>query len=139
MSNIEDMFKNFKTDVEKNQFVAAQMKTILDLTKKNKQLSDEVADLKKHVVAVVPIISSESSLDLESDDKEIAKIEINKLKSKSLAADPLTLEEAKRLEIYSKILNNNNKKDDKKEREVKEIDVDALIAIAESPDKKELK
>lgn len=133
--SIENMLKNFKTDLELRTFAEAQNKTILDLTKKNKLLIDEVEHLKVLVTAAVPIIKPEgmqTDLSVDSDEKEVARIEIRKLRDISYTpGKQLSLEEAKRLEIYCKILN-NTKKEDKKERDVEEIDVTKLIAIAEN-------
>ena len=130
--SIELMLKNCKTELELRSFAEAQMKTLTTVMKKNKELQDQVEHLKKLVAGAVPIISKDSPLIVGTLEEEIAKREIYKLNEKSLDPECLMLEEAKKLEIYSKILASKVKKEDKDEREVKELDASQLLAIAES-------
>lgn len=134
--SIDKVLSQYKTEVELRAFAEAQQKTLMQVMKKNKELQEEVEHLKKLVAGAVPIIKSESGPDLivSSDEEEIAKIELRKLKERSYT-DVLTLEEAKRVEIYTKILNSRmSLKKDPLEREVKELDSSQLLAIAESND-----
>ncbi len=137
--SIEKMLEACKTELEVRNFANAQQKTLLTLMKKNKSLEDQVEELKKLVVnGALPIIGQESPSPLQvgSDAEEIAKIEINKLKMRAMDSESLMLEEAKKLEIYNKILTNKvDDKNKKNEREVREIDAEALLAIAEAPEK----
>lgn len=134
------MLDNYKSEAELRNFVEAQMKTLLQVQKKNKELQDEIEHLKKLVAGAVPIIqgNNESLLNVGTDEEEIAKIELRKLKTDSMGSEQLTLEQAKRLEIYSKILNSRLKDKNNDEREVKELNSDALLAIAESPEDKKV-
>lgn len=135
MSNIDKMLQNYKTEVELRDFVTAQHKTLTTVMKKNKELTDEVEHLKKLVSGAVPIVRNEDSpLSVGSDEEEIAKIELRKLREKSMDSEALMLEDAKKLEIYSKILSSKFKKEDSKEREVKELDANELLALVESPE-----
>jgi hypothetical protein len=139
--SISKMIDQYKTEAELREFAQAQMKTLLQVQKKNKELQDEINHLKKLVVEgnALPIVNKDSSQlgVVGSNEEEIAKIELNKLKIKSMDAEPLTLEEAKRVEIYSKILTSRMTKDDNNfSRDVQELNSDALIAIAESDEKK---
>lgn len=130
------MLESFKSDNEKFQFIRAQQLTILDLTKKNKQLSEENQHLLGLVESAVPIIKSESDLTVGDDDEEIAKMELKKLKERSFSKE-LTLEEAKRTEIFSKILLSKERPvDNPKEREVRSIDVTDLLVLAEASEEK---
>lgn len=126
------MLEACKSEVELKAFAQAQLKIVNNLMKKNKELTEEVERLTKLTSGVIPIIKAQenSSLEVSTDQEEIAKIEIRKLKERCYG-EPLTLEEAKRLEIYTKILNSSAPKDKKEEREVKELGADALLAIAE--------
>jgi hypothetical protein len=133
------MLAQCKNEVELRQFAASQQKTLMQIMKQNASLKEEVEELKKLVVnGALPIISKDSSpLLVESPEIEIAKIEINKLKMRAMDSEGLMLEEAKKLEIYVKILSSRYKeKQDKNEREVSEMDSSTLLAIIESPDNK---
>jgi hypothetical protein len=134
--SIDKLLSQYKTEEELRGYAEASYKTLLQVQKKNKELQDEVDHLKKLVTGAVPIISDGSKPDLSigSDEEEIAKMELRKLKMDSMGNEPLTLEQAKRVEIYSKILNSRIKTPPNNEREVKELNSDALLAIAESPD-----
>lgn len=133
MSNINTMLDQYKTEAELKTFIAAQQKTLQQVMKKNKELTDEVEHLKKLVVnGAIPLLKKEDSdLSMGSDSEEIAKIELRKLKERSYQ-EVLTLEEAKRVEIYTKILSSKPEEKNKGEREVKELDASQLLAIAES-------
>lgn len=138
--SIELMISNCKNEEELRTFCKAQNKTLMQLMKKSKQQEDEINELKKLVInGALPIINNENSSLLISQDseKEIAKIEINKLKLKSMESEMLTLEEAKKLEIYTKVLSSKyDEKQKKSEREVKEISADSLLAVLEAPETK---
>lgn len=130
--SIDKMLAEYKTEAELRTFAEAAQKTLMQVMKKNKELTDEVDHLKKLVSGAVPIIRSEESpILMGSDEEEIAKIELRKLREKAMDADSLMLEDAKKVEIYSKILSSRNKKEDNKEREVKELDSSALLALVE--------
>jgi hypothetical protein len=130
--SIEKMLANYKTEAELRAFAEASQKTLMQLMKKNKELTDEVEHLKKLVTGAMPIIKDNASpVAVGTDEEEIARIELRKLKEKSMDSEPLMLEDAKKLEIYSKILNKQSKDKDDKEREVKEIDSSQLLAIVE--------
>lgn len=133
------MLNNCKNELEVRTFAKAQMKTLTTIMKQNAELKDEVEHLKKLVVnGALPIISKDSSpLLVESPEIEIAKIEINKLKMRAMDSEGLMLEEAKKLEIYVKILSSRYKdKSDKSEREVSEVDASVLLALVEPLDNK---
>ena len=129
------MLANYKTEAELRQFAEASHKTLTAVMKKNKELTDEVEHLKKLVSGAVPIVRNEESpLSVGSDEEEIAKIELRKLREKAMDSESLMLEDAKKLEIYSKILSSKSKKEDNKERDVQELDATALLALVESPE-----
>lgn len=107
--SLEKMLDEVKDLAELRVFSEAQQKTILKLSKKNKDLEEEVSHLKKLLENQTPLIetSSQPSIGekfLTSDQESICRMELNKLKQVSFERE-LTLEEAKRVDIYSKILN----------------------------------
>lgn len=83
----------------------AQSKTIIELSKKLKVKEDETIHLKKLLEGSVPLIREKKDLiKFEANDQEyICRTEINKLRDISMERE-LTLEECKKLDIYSKIL-----------------------------------
>lgn len=109
---ISDLLQN-SDEKEKQDFIEAQYRTILDLTKKNKKIQEEVDELKKVISSTNRLEMNErmpNIIDLaESDEVSIARIELRKLKERSFD-ETLTLEETKKVEIYSKILSNNANK-----------------------------
>ena len=133
--SIDKMLSSYKTEAELRAFAEASQKTLLQVMKKNKELTDEVEHLKKLVSGAVPIVKKEgeSPLSVGSDEEEIAKIELRKLRDKAMDPDSLMLEDAKKVEIYSKILASKQKKESNNEREVKELDANELLALVESP------
>jgi hypothetical protein len=104
------MLEEVKDMAELRVFSEAQQKTILKLSKKNKELEEEVSHLKKLLESQTPLVQTDPSVGLPaekfltSDQEAICRMELNKLKQSSFERE-LTLEEAKRVDIYSKILN----------------------------------
>lgn len=111
---IEDISLENTQNDDLKAFAEAQQKTIIHLTRKIKTLEDENAHLKKLVEQTVPVIKPDNqpALDpqqkgekfLTSDQEAICRVQLNKLREISFDRE-LTLEEAKRVEIFSKILN----------------------------------
>jgi len=102
----DKILKQFTEYADLHAFAKAQQKTITELTKKNKQLNEEVKHLKKLLDSTVPVINPNKSplIELASNDEEsIAREQLWRLKDISKERE-LTLEETKRVEIYSKIL-----------------------------------
>lgn len=107
--SLEKMLDEVKDLAELRVFSEAQQKTIIKLSKKNKELEEEVVHLKKLLENQTPLIETQSQpivgeKFLTSDQESICRMELNKLKQVSFERE-LTLEEAKRVDIYSKILN----------------------------------
>lgn len=112
MSNIIGLNKEFQSLVEAEMFVKAQHNTIVSLTKKIQKLEEEKAHLEKLLSSSTPLVQSERTSSiiqsnsggiLTDDEESICRMQLKKLRDKSLT-DELTLEEAKRVEIYTKIL-----------------------------------
>lgn len=133
-NNLDKMSIKFKEFSELQMFAEAQQKTIVSLTKKLNEKEDEIKHLKKLIEGAVPLLPSTETSSLiinlsDSDEKNICKLELNKLKKLSLDRE-LTLEEAKKVDIYSKLLLSIDAKTVKPPRDVSPIsDDDLLIAL----------
>lgn len=86
-------------------FSNAQTNTIIELSRKLKTAQDEITHLKKLLEGSVPLIQSQSDKIVSNagDQEYICRTEINKLRGISNERE-LTLEETKKLDIFSKIL-----------------------------------
>lgn len=116
--NIDQLTSQFKSFDELKIFCESQFKQILQLSKKNKELEDKLADSNKKVKEINKVEASNLSvptlapgMKLLDDAKTISQIQLKMLKDLSFERE-LTLEEAKRVEIFNKIL--NDEKEDKK-------------------------
>jgi len=105
MSNI--FLEKYKNYEELMNFCVAQNTSMIAQAKKIVELQEELAHVKSLLVDSVPIFEPDSSkLDKDSKDEEvIARIEIQKLRYEAMNR-PLTFEESRKLEIYTKILSN---------------------------------
>lgn len=120
-----DQFKNFD---DLSAFARAQQKTLVELTKKNKKYEDEIKHLKKLLEGAVPVISNKP-IDFSANDEEsIAREQLFRLKQISNEKE-LTLEEAKRVEIFTKILNSPKDKSRTIEAQSKNIDTSELLKL----------
>ena len=133
--SLEKMLEETKDLAELKAFSNAQQKTILKLTKENKQLKEEVTHLKKLLESTAPLVktpehNSIGEKFLSTDQEAICRMQLNKLKDVSIERE-LTLEEAKRVEIFSKILNvlENSPKTIKVES--KNLDNSELLSLIE--------
>jgi hypothetical protein len=117
--NIDQLVQNFKTFEELKIFCESQFKQVLQLSKRNKELEDQISELKKQSKDLVkkefnssPILLEAGSIRGQEDAKIIAQIQLKLFKD--LAYDrELTLDEAKRVDLFNKILIDPSKEDDK--------------------------
>jgi hypothetical protein len=106
---IDKMVENFKEQAEWLAFCNAQQKTITELSKKIKKLEDEAIHLKTLLQDNVPLLNENtnkfinSQLLLGDTEENIAKVQLQRLNEASLGRE-LTLEEARRVQIFSDIL-----------------------------------
>lgn len=116
MESFDKMLQQFKDFSSLQTYAEAQYKTIVSLSKKIKALEEENVELKDLLDSSVPtVVQSENGLTLQnveasSDEEMIAKVQLARLNEISMSRE-LTLEEAKRVEIFTKILTvkgNNN-------------------------------
>jgi len=137
--SLESMLNETKDLAELKVFSEAQQKTIVKLSKKNKELEEEVAHLKKLLEASVPIIQTSDTPSisaekfLTSDQETICRMQLNRLKEVSYDRE-LTLEEAKRVEIFSKIINVLENSPKTIKVETKNLDNKELLSLLEQQD-----
>lgn len=124
----DKMINQFTTLVDLQAFAKAQQKTLIDLTKKLKASEDEVKHLKKLLEGAVPVVNSPAKINFEANDEEtIARQQLHLLKMISTDKE-LSLEETKRVEIYSKILNTLKDKPKTIEVNTKNLSIQELTA-----------
>lgn len=129
--SLDKMFENFKDVSEFQAFAQAQYKTILELSKKNKLLEEQNSNLKKMLEDSTPLIKNEEQKeDNKEYEKNICEKQLKLLRDKSFEGE-LTLEEAKRVEIFAKILMQLNNKSKLPEKNDKPIDTKELLRIVE--------
>lgn len=107
--NIDDILTKFTSIEEISAFCHTLHKQNANLLKKNKELEDKV----KELVAIKPI-NSGNLLTLNvntsaNDAKNIAQLQLQVLKNKSLSEE-LSMEDAKKLEIYNKVIQSSEEK-----------------------------
>jgi cell division protein FtsB len=122
------MKNSFKDPEHLQALVDSQYKTIIELSKRIQELEDELKN--KNISPVQTNIIPEQAKDIVklsvSDQETICKIQILKLRDVSLSRE-LTLEEARKVEIYSKILSNLDNKNKDLEPSFKKLSDDELI------------
>lgn len=135
--SLEKMLDEAKDLAELRVFSEAQQKTIVKLSKKNKELEDEISHLKKLLETTTPIISNNEAVPsvsadkfLTTDQEAICRMQLNRLKEVSYERE-LTLEEAKRVEIFSKIINVLENSPKTIKVETKNLDNKELLSLIE--------
>lgn len=109
MDTMDKMLEQFKDFTSLQKYAEAQYKTILSLTKKIKSLEEENINLKDILEKSTPLLEEDKKnfslyqIEASTDEEMIAKVQLARLKELSLERE-LTLEEAKRVEIFHKIL-----------------------------------
>ena len=129
--NIKDVSDQFSELVELQAYSNAQTKTIIDLTKKLKAAEDEVKHLKLLLDKSVPMLQPEGLKNSATDEETIARQQLYYLKLKS-EKDELTLEEAKRVEIYTRMLTQINNSPKSLDAKAKNLKTEDLLALASS-------
>jgi hypothetical protein len=110
MDSIDKMLEQIKDFASLQKYAEAQYKTILSLSRKVKVLEEENVELKDLLEKSTPVLNEEKKnfvvyqVEASSDEETIAKVQLARMKEISMDRE-LTLEEAKRVEIFTKILN----------------------------------
>jgi hypothetical protein len=111
MDSMDKMLEQFKDMSSLQKYAEAQYKTILSLSRKVKVLEEENVELKDLLEKSTPLLNEEKKnfvayqVEASSDEEMIAKVQLARMKEISMGRE-LTLEEAKRVEIFTKILVN---------------------------------
>lgn len=131
--SIDSMLNDFKDLSEVKAFAEAQTRTILELNKKLRLKEEEVLNLKKILEKSTPLVELvegefSSELLLGTDEETISKIQLSKLKEYSFVRD-LTMEEARKVEIYTKVLNVSKDKPSKIFEMQKQLPSDDLLKL----------
>jgi len=109
MDQLDKMLEQFKDMASLQKYAEAQYKTILSLSKRVKVLEEENVELKDLLEKSTPLLNEEKknftvyNVEASSDEEMIAKVQLARMKEISMDRE-LTLEEAKRVEIFTKIL-----------------------------------
>lgn len=107
--SLNSMFEETKELSDLRAFSEAQQRTIIQLTKKIKQLEEEKDHLKGLLETTAPVIQTSENNSiitekfLTSDQETICRTQLMKLREIALDRE-MTLEETKKVEIFSKIL-----------------------------------
>lgn len=138
MDSFESMLKEFKNLTELQQFSEAQHKTIIELSKKNQKLEEEVKHLKTLADSQVPKLQIQqeqsvikSGAIIEDHEENICRMELKKLHDVSLERQ-LTYEETKKVEIYTKLLIAIQAKVKSNVIELKKTDTSDLLQLVEN-------
>jgi hypothetical protein len=134
---MDEMLSQFKDMTALTEYASAQYQTILELSRSLQALTEERDHLKMILEGAMPLLESEkrSFFDLDiPNEKIIADIQLGILKGKAMSGpggSELTLEETKKVEVYSKILANLKANDSGRkpaEKEVKALSNAELLA-----------
>lgn len=128
----DNMVKDFKDYAELHLFAQSQHKTITELSKKITKLEEENKHLKSLLETTTDIVSKPKIIDLsEPDEESIARMQLKRLNETSLTRE-LSYEEAKKVDIYTKLLLSINQNKPKTiEVSAKALSNDDLIKMLE--------
>lgn len=132
MSNINDLIKEMRDMAELEKFTKKQYATILELSKKNTELENEIVHLKVLLESAnIPVIGPELSSSNDPHEKLICEIQLRRLNEVSMQRE-LTAEESKKVETYSKILATFRKPNKEQENPVKNVDTADLLQLVKN-------
>lgn len=129
MSKTLEQYKNFD---ELMAYCVAQGETLANQSRKMMEMKEEISHLKTLLAGAVPIIEIDpSTVDMTSRDEHVvAQIEIQKLRKYSMQRE-LTMEETKKLEIFTKVLSMTPPEKKKEVFDTKGMDTEALLKAIE--------
>jgi hypothetical protein len=129
MSDIIDLHKEFKEEVEKQKFLEAQHKTIIELTKRNKELESEIVQLKQ--LLITPVENKVEKI-IVTPEQALIDGQIDLIQNKGLFQE-LTLEDVKKLDLLIKnkqLLKKENPETIKGESKPAKMPINKLLEIA---------
>lgn len=125
---IVTFLNQYKNEAELKVFAEAQMNTIMELKRKLDESEKARQHLEKQLDGKAPIVIVKEDGDLQ-DQHAIAVMQLARLRDVSLGRE-LTLEEARKLEIYDKIVSRKPDERDATEVPYKKMSEDELLAVA---------
>lgn len=133
MSSIDKMIDNFKDFAELKAYAEAQYRLTVELSKKINALEEERNDLKKviensHKGLILDPAKAQELFVGVKDEEAICLMQLKLLRNISIERE-LTLEEAKRVEIYNKILNGGNTKKAEEPPKIQAMTNDELSSL----------
>ena len=139
MDNISKSIQQYKDFESLQQFAEAQQKTIIQISKKIQKIEEERDHLKTLLESSVPLIKKEGEQlgerFLTSSEEAICVMQLEKLRDISSARE-LTLEETRKVEVFSKVLNAVRNAPKTIEIKNKQMTSEELLALVESDDGK---
>lgn len=134
MSDLKKLLNSFKTDEELKAYIEAQQHSFIEMSKKMKALEDLNANLTRQIGELTTELQWGKASELDttniSNSELICLTEIGKLKI-TTSERPLTLEEAKKLDLYVKVLQIMTSKKSKQD-EFKDFDTEKLLKIVQN-------
>ena len=137
MSNqVDKTVAQYRDFNQLQEFAQAQQNTIVQLSKKIQKLEDERDHLKKLLESTVPLFNEPGKIVtpgkiLTSAEEAICVMQLDRLRDISLERE-LTLEETRRVEIFSKVLASVKNKIKESESRVKQMSDEELLALVEN-------
>lgn len=117
--NIDSLIENFRTFEELKIFCESQFKQVMQLSKRNKELEEQLQEAKKASKDLVkkdfnnsPILLEAGNIKGQEDAKLISQLQLKILRDYSFERE-LTTDEAKRVDIFNKILIDPSKEEEK--------------------------
>jgi|ERR1035437_3176937 hypothetical protein len=131
--NIDQLVEQYKSPEELKIYIGVQYKQILNLTKENKELKDKASSnskaskelVKQGVMSIIP-----NDFSLLDDAKTISQIQLSLLKDFSFARE-LTTDEAKRVEIYNRIIKEDAVKNKPMKADIEVLNSQELLKLVE--------
>lgn len=135
---IDKTITQYKEFSQLQEFAQAQQTTLVQLSKKIQKLEEERDHLKKLLESSVPLLKEDGKNSLgekllTSSEEAICTMQLDKLRDISLGRE-LTLEEARRVEIFSKVLSASRNSPKVIEVKTKNMSNEELLALVEGSD-----
>lgn len=130
MSNLTNIIDQLDDLDKLKAYAKAQFSTIIELNKKLQRVEEELRNLKYNTANNIE--SPKTNYEGLSDEEIICNIQLDIIKKKSLNGEELALDDAKRVETYTKILSNRKSKTSAPESKLSDED---LLKIVEFKNK----
>lgn len=133
MAKIIDLFGSFKTEEEKMAFMEAQLATITSLNKQLEQEKLKIKQLEASLKEKMPTVDGSIEKDgiVIAYEEQICKEQLRVLNETSFSRE-LTAEEARKVEIYAKILIQSKGKEAKKADPLDKLDTKELLKLVQN-------